>query len=187
MTDGPDITRLLDAAARGDPGAEDDLFSVVYADLRAQAARQLSGRRAGETLQATALVNEAYVRLFAGEKPVWENRRHFFFAAARAMRDVTVDYARRRAALKRGGDRRRVDLDDDRPPDATSSFDTILGIDAALEDLRAHDARCGDAVLLRFFGGLTHEQVAAVLGISTARARREWDYARAWLRERLEE
>lgn len=183
----PNITTLLEAVGQGDAGAAERLLLMVYDELRGRAARELAGRAPHETLQATALVSEAYLRLFSGVSPTWENRRHFFFAAARAMRDIIVEKARRQRAQKRGGGRRRIDLDVDCVVGEQWVGPGVLEIEGAMEALREHDARCADIVLLRFFGGLTHAQVADTLRVSEARVRREWAYARAWLRKHLEE
>jgi RNA polymerase sigma factor (TIGR02999 family) len=178
-----DVTELLVAANRGEARAQGRLLEAVYAELRKLAAAQMRRERAGHTLQPTALVNEAYLRLVDGEV-AWENRRHFFGAAAEAMRRVLVDHARRRDAEKRGGDLERVTLEGLEIPGDDHSLD-LVELDDALAALTAHDARLGKLVELRFFTGLTIEQSAEIIGISLATAKRDWAYARAWLAERM--
>lgn len=179
-----DITGLLAAVSAGEAGSAQRLLSVVSDELRTIAAAHLGGRRQGSMLQTTELVNEAYLRLFGKSDLAWENRRHFFFAAARAMRDIVVEYVRRGAAQKRGGHRRRVAIDLDAEP-ANRVADSILHVDEALDRLREHDERSADVVLLRFFGGYTNEEVARLMGLSIGEVRRDWAYARAWLKRRL--
>ncbi len=177
-----DISRLLQAAAEGDAVAADAVVPLVYDELRAIAAAELRRMRPGGTLDATALVNEAYVRL-VGRDVRFENRRHFFFAAARAMRDVLVEHARR-------GSRRR-EIEAEANDDATrrrgplAPADRMLAIDEALPRLQAAEPRAYDVVMLRFFGGLTNEQVGEVLGITTRTVDRDWRFARAWLFEAI--
>ena len=185
MTNRRDLTRLLHEAESGDAGAHEALLQAVYEELQAAARAQLSAVPKDATLQATALVHEAYVKLFRDEQAAWENRRHFFFAASRAMHDVIVEYARRHLARKRGGDRQRVPLEAVDPA-ADQAAQEILDTDEALHRLHAHDEQCATIVRLRFFGGLTHEQVADTLGLSVARVRREWAYARAWIKQSID-
>jgi RNA polymerase sigma factor (TIGR02999 family) len=177
------ITELLEAAGRGEPRAQARLLEAVYADLHKLAAAQMRRERPGHTLQPTALVNEAYLRLVDGQV-AWENRRHFFGAAAEAMRRVLVDHARRRGAEKRGGDLERVTLMDLEVPDQRQDLD-LVELDDALRLLAEHDERLARLVELRFFAGLSIEQTAEVLGISPATAKRDWAYARAWLFDRM--
>lgn len=177
-----DISRLLQAAAEGDALAADAVVPLVYDELRAIAAAELRRMRPGGTLDATALVNEAYVRL-VGRDVRFANRRHFFFAAARAMRDVLVEHARR-------GSRRReieAEVHDEsaRRSEPLAPADRMLAIDAALPRLQAAEPRAYDVVMLRFFGGLTNEQVGEVLGITTRTVDRDWRFARAWLFEAI--
>lgn len=183
-----DITRLLDAAAAGDPRAAADLLPLVYDELRKLAAAWLAAERPGQTLQATALVHEAYVRLVGPDAGGgWNGRGHFFGAAARAMRRILVDAARRKAADKRGGDWNKVSLGHAAPlaaPDAPAA-DDLLALDAALEALAAEDPRKARLVELRYFAGLSVEAAAAALGVSEATAKRDWVYARSWLYGRL--
>lgn len=186
------VTRLLDAAAT-DPSASARLLPLVYQELRLLAAQRLSAERAGHTLQPTALVHEAYLRLLGPDAneggPVkWDHRGHFFAAAAEAMRRVLIDHARARAAEKRGGGRKRalaeINLDA-----ATIALDddpaTLLDLDAALSEFAQESPDKAQLVQLRFFGGLTLEQAAKVVGVSAATADRHWAYARAWLFARL--
>ena len=178
----PDLTAVLARVNGGDAGARDELLGRVYGELRAMAGAQVRQRGAW-TLRPTALVSEAYLRLF-GRRPVdWVNRRHFFSAAARAMRDVLVERARHAGALKRGADRRRVDLDD-----IGGEYESkdLLDLEAALSQLEGLDAVSAELVTLRFYGGLTHGQAAEVLGVSRATAERRWEFARAWLKNAIE-
>ncbi len=194
MSDAPhtQITRLIDAAGAGDARAADELLPLVYDELRRLAAAHLAREPSGITLQPTALVHEAYLRLLGGENVRWEGRGHFFGAAARAMRNILVDRARRRAAEKHGGGRGRVSLDD---PALTLGVPTpapdegrvdLLRLHTALERLEARDPRQADVVLMRYFAGLTIEQTAAALGVSTGTVKNEWTYAKAWLRREME-
>jgi RNA polymerase sigma factor (TIGR02999 family) len=179
-----DVTRLLDAAAAGDPGAAADLLPLVYDELRRLAAARLAAEKPGQTLQATALVHEAYLRLVGAADPGWNGRGHFFAAAAEAMRRILVDSARRKRADKRGGDRKRADLRDV-PAAADLLPDDLLDLDAAFAAFEAEDPDKAALVRLRFFGGLSEAEAAACLGLSRATAARHWAYARAWLLDRL--
>jgi RNA polymerase sigma factor (TIGR02999 family) len=181
-----DVTRILNAIERGEAKATDELLPLVYEELRLLAAQKLSRETPGQTLQATALVHEAYIRLVGNERRDWDNRGHFFVAAAEAMRRILVDNARRKKRLKRGGDRQRVPLDDaalsmqiKMPPDE------LLDLDEALERLARQDETKANLVKLRCFAGLTGEQSAQALGISLSTADEHWAYARAWLRLEL--
>jgi RNA polymerase sigma factor (TIGR02999 family) len=180
-----DVTRILSAVAQGDPHAAEQLLPLVYEELRQLAAQKLAQERPGQTLQATALVHEAYLRLVgAGADPHWDNRRHFFAAAAEAMRRILIDTARRKHSRKHGGDRRRQDLDVDALVAPKSDVD-LLALDAALARLAEQDPLKAKLVELRYFAGLTGEQAAKVLGISPSSADRQWVYTRAWLRREL--
>ncbi len=180
-----EITKLLEAIRDGRPNAADELMSLVYAELRFMAERQYQQRPAAGTLQPTALVHEAYLRLFGRDSPPsFENRSHFFYAAARAMRDLMVEKARARARLKRGGHLARMELDPETLA-ADAQSDEVLSIHEALGALPAVDARAAKVVELRFFGGLEHEEIAQVLGVAESTVRRDWTFARAWLRQRL--
>ena len=176
----PDVTQLLDAAAAGDPKAAADLLPLVYDELRKLAAQRLADEKPGQTLQATALVHEAYLRLIGSDAEVhWNSRGHFFAAAAEAMRRILVDNARRKQSKKRGGARAPLDLDQ---LAATSErSDDVLDIDAALTGLAGADPQAAELVKLRFFAGLSIPQAATALGISPRNADFLWAYARAWL------
>ena len=180
-----DVTQLLDAAAAGDPGAAAALLPLVYGELRKLAAARIAAERPGQTLQPTALVHEAYLRLVgSADAPKWSGRGHFFAAAAEAMRRVLVEAARGKARAKRGGDWRRVDFER-LDPAASVSPDQLVALDDALGRLSALDPLAGDLVKLRYFAGLPLGQAAGALGVSAATAYRHWAYARAWLRDEL--
>jgi RNA polymerase sigma factor (TIGR02999 family) len=176
-----EVTRLLDAAAGGDRAAAADLLPVVYEELRKLAAHRLAHEAAGHTLQPTALVHEAYLRLVGDQS--FDHRGHFFAAAAEAMRRILIDHARRRKREKRGGGRERADLPDVAGPDPD---DRLIALDAALTRLAAEDLLAARVVELRQFAGLGHEQIAATLGLTVYAARQKWTYARAWLRDALD-
>ena len=176
-----DVTRILSAIEQGDPQAAEQLLPLVYDELRKLAAQRLAQERPGQTLQATALVHEAYLRLVDPDGAArWNSRGHFFAAAAEAMRRILVENARRKRRLKRGGDRRRIDLDQLRPV-ADSAPDDLLALDEALTRLAARDPRRAELVKLRFFAGLTMPEAARALGLSLATAERHWTFARTWL------
>lgn len=176
---------MIGAIEDGDPSAADDLLPLVYAELRRLAAQRMAGENAGHTLQATALVHEAYLRLVEAPHQNWNGKNHFFMAAAEAMRRILIDRARAKASQKRGGGWRRVDLDmmhlaADAEPDA------LLALQDALERFEAVAPDKAALVKLKFFAGLKNEDVAATLGISVPTAKRRWRYARAWLFQELE-
>jgi RNA polymerase sigma factor (TIGR02999 family) len=175
-----DVTRILNAIEQGDAKAADELLPLVYEELRRLAAQKMSHEPPGQTLQATALVHEAYIRLVGSEDQNWSGRTHFFAAAAEAMRRILIDNARRKHRLKRGGAQHRIDLDK-----ADITFEdpstNIIALDEALEKLAQEDRAVADLVKMRYFVGLTLEQAAAALGISRRTADRYWAYARAWL------
>jgi RNA polymerase sigma factor (TIGR02999 family) len=176
-----DVTRILLDIEQGDPEAPERLLPLVYDELRKLAAQRLAQERPGQTLQATALVHEAYLRLVDPDGAArWNSRGHFFAAAAEAMRRILVENARRKRRLKRGGDRRRIDLDQLRPV-ADSAPDDLLALDEALTRLAARDPRRAELVALRFFAGLTMPEAARALGLSLATAERHWTFARTWL------
>ena len=177
----PDVTQILNAIEDGDPSAAEELLPLIYDELRKLAAARMAQESPDHTLQATALVHEAYVRLVDVEKAQqWNSRGHFFGAAAEAMRRILIDTARRKGRLKQGGDRQRLNLDDvDLAMTATT--DELLALNAALEKLAKVDTVKAELVRLRYFAGLTIEQSAELLGISRATASRYWTYARAWL------
>jgi RNA polymerase sigma factor (TIGR02999 family) len=176
-----DVTQVLNAIEQGDPRAAEELLPLVYDELRKLAAARMAEEKPGQTLQPTALVHEAYVRLVDAERAQhWNSRGHFFAAAAEAMRRILVDHARRKQSQKRGGDRARLDLD--QLPAATSErLDDVLDIDAALVGLADADRQAAELVKLRYFAGLTIPQAAAALGVSPRGADLLWAYARAWL------
>jgi RNA polymerase sigma factor (TIGR02999 family) len=177
-----DVTRILSAIERGDAKATDGLLPLLYEELRLLAAQKLSQEPPGQTLQATALVHEAYLRLVGTERQDWASRGHFFKAAAEAMRRILIDNARRKKSLKRGGGRRPVDLDESLAVDDAWQAEAMLALDEALAKLAKQDPTKADLVKLRYFAGLTIEQAAKALDISHATAERYWDYARSWLR-----
>jgi RNA polymerase sigma factor (TIGR02999 family) len=177
-----DVTRILDAIERGDPKAADELLPLVYEELRLLAAQKLAKELPGQTLQATALVHEAYIRLVGSDSQDWDSRGHFFAAAAEAMRRILVDNARRKKSLKHGGDQKQVDLNEAIFADPGNvSSDYVIALDKALTRFSEEDNMKADLVKLRYFAGLTIEQTAKALGISEATAKRYWTYARAWL------
>jgi RNA polymerase sigma factor (TIGR02999 family) len=180
-----DVTRILSAIERGDPRASEELLPLVYRELRLLAQQRLAREKPGQTLQATALVHEAYVRLVEGEEAQrWNSRGHFFAAAAEAMRRILVEQARRKQADKHGGGRLRVDLPEDlAAPDGRS--DDLLALDEALCRLERHDADAAALVKLRYFAGLSHQDAAEALGISRGAADRLWALGRAWLFRQL--
>ena len=179
-----DITRILSAIEHGEPESAEQLLPLVYDELRRLAVQRLAQEAPGHTLQATALVHEAYLRLVDVEQAqLWDSRRHFFAAAALAMRRILVESARRKASEKRGGRLRRVDLADQA---ASDPDDDLLALDEALNRLMIEDPVAARVVELRQFAGLGHEEVAATLGITVYLARQKWTYARAWLRDALE-
>jgi RNA polymerase sigma factor (TIGR02999 family) len=178
-----DVTRILAAIDHGDARAAEELLPLVYDELRRLAAQQLADERPGQTLQATALVHEAYARLVgSGEPPRWDGCGHFFAAAAEAMRRILIERARHKQSRKAGGNRRRLDLDDIELTLEEENSDRLLALDEALRQLEAEDARKAQLVKLRFFAGLTAEQAAAALDVSISTAEKDWSYARSWLR-----
>ena len=180
-----DVTRLLSDIEQGNTKAADQLLPLVYEELRSLAAQKLAHERPGQTLQATALVHEAYLRLVGGEPDAhWNGRGHFIAAAAEAMRRILVENARRKQTRKHGGDHRRADLGLDALVAPEPEMD-LLALDAALERLAERDPQKARLVELRYFAGLTGDQAAAVLGISPSSANRQWTYTRAWLRREL--
>jgi RNA polymerase sigma factor (TIGR02999 family) len=185
-----DVTRILSAIERGDPKAADQLLPLVYDELRRLAASRMAREAAGQTLQATALVHEAYLRLVESERrgssaPEWNSRGHFFAAAAEAMRRILVERARHRQSLKAGGDRQRQELPDIELADAAPRLD-LLALHEALTGLEQQNRRRAELVKLRFFTGLTIAEAARALGISESTADNDWAYARSWLRLEIE-
>lgn len=180
-----DVTQILNEIENGDTEASSRLLPLVYDELRRLAARQLVGERPGQTLQATALVHEAYVRLVSGEQPdQWHSRRHFFHAAAEAMRRILIENARRKGRLKRGGDLNKVKLSDVEAAER-SHADDVLALDEALDEFEKIHPEKAQLITLRYFAGLSEQQAADVLGVSRATAARHWAFARAWLFERM--
>jgi RNA polymerase sigma factor (TIGR02999 family) len=178
------VSRILAAASEGEAKAAEELLPLVYDELRALARRQLAAEPRGQTLQATALVHEAYLRLVKSDPVDWEGRRHFFGAAAQAMRRILIERARRRAAAKHGGGRDRITLDDIGAAQGTAPID-LLALHEALARLERRDPRMGEIVMLRFFAGLGVEETAAALGLSPRTVKRDWAVARAWLFEEM--
>ena len=177
-----EVTRIINAIQQGDGQAAEELLPLVYKELRLLAAQKMAQEKPGQTLQATALVHEAYIRLVAGGDQDWNSRGHFFKAAAEAMRRILVENARRKKSLKRGGDRQRVELDECiLVADEETWGDDLIALDAALEKLAQKDGRKAELVKLRYFAGLTGKQAANILGISHSTADEQWAYVRAWL------
>jgi RNA polymerase sigma factor (TIGR02999 family) len=182
-----DVTQLLNAIDNGDPHAAEQLLPLVYDALRRLAAQRLAQEKPGQTLQATALVHEAYLRLVGSDpQQQWNGRGHFFAAAAEAMRRILVENARRKAALKHGGAQQRVAFDEALPV-TEEPPEQLLALDEALAELEHHDGAAARLVKLRYFAGLRHQQAAEVLGITRRAADRLWALARAWLLSRLQE
>jgi RNA polymerase sigma factor (TIGR02999 family) len=178
------INKLLADWGQGNEAAREALIPVVYNELRRQARRYLRGERPDHTLESAALVNEAYMRLVRQEAPAWQNRAHFFGVAAQLMRHILVDHARNRLAAKRGAGAPRLALDPELAPAQKAGID-LVALDDALSRLTALDSQQGRLIELRFFGGLSIEETAVVLGVSPATVKREWVTARAWLRREL--
>jgi RNA polymerase sigma factor (TIGR02999 family) len=176
-----DVTRILHSIEQGDPHAAEELLPLVYDELRRLAAQRMAQEQPGNTLQATALVHEAYLRLVDGAAPQrWNSRGHFFAAAAEAMRRILVEAARRKGSVKRGGGRKRLDFDDVQSIAAAPADELVL-LDEALTRLAAREPAKAELVKLRYFAGCTLDEAADLLGISRATAKRYWAYARAWL------
>jgi RNA polymerase sigma factor (TIGR02999 family) len=181
----PDVTRVLSAIDAGDPHAAEQLLPLVYDELRKLAAQRLAQEAPGQTLQATALVHEAYLRLVPGHpQAAWENRGHFFAAAAEAIRRILIEQARRKGRQKHGGEQQRVNLDEAISLAAAPSPD-LLVLDETLARLEAADPLAAKVVNLRYFAGLTMPEVAQSLGISLRQAERNWTYAKTWLHREL--
>jgi RNA polymerase sigma factor (TIGR02999 family) len=181
-----DLTQLLDAAAQGDASAADQVLPLVHNELRRLAAGYLRGEKTGQTLQPTALVHEAYLKLVGGpEAPRYEHRGQFFAAAARAMRRILIDNARRKRRVKHGGQRKQVPLADLAEPEQREA-EQMLALDEALTRLAAEDAQAAELVQLHTFGGLSVEEAGEHLGLSRGAAYRQWTFARAWLRTEIE-
>ena len=188
MPDMKDVTLILSAIEDGDAHAAEELLPLVYKELRKLADQRMKNEKPGQTLQATALVHEAYIRLVGSDNQNWDSRAHFFAAAAEAMRRILIESARRKKRLKRGGDRKRIDLehavltDDENTPS-----EDLIALDEALKKLAIEEPIKADLVKLRFFAGLSIEQTAEMLNISRATANRYFSYARAWLFNKINE
>jgi RNA polymerase sigma factor (TIGR02999 family) len=178
------VTQLLAAIGKGNPTATDELLPLIYEELRSLAHRKMDAEPPGHTLQATALVHEAYLRLLGGGETSWNSRGHFYAAAAEAMRRILVEWARKRGRIKHGGGRRRMPLAAAGLVVDEDSVD-LLGLDKALEALKERDRRMYDVAMLRHFCGLTAEQTANALGLSARTVKREWSCAQTWLYERI--
>ena len=175
-----DVTRILEAAQQGDPSAADQLLPLVYEELRRLAAHKMANEAAGQTLQPTALVHEAWLRLVGNENQKWDGRAHFFAAAAEAMRRILIDRARRKRAIRHGGDQQRVDIQEVDVASAADD-DQVLAVSEALDKLAVEHKVEAELVKLRYFVGMTNEEAAEVLGISPRSAKYYWTHARAWL------
>ena len=183
-----DVTRILSSIEHGDPPAAERLWPLVYEELRRLAAQRLAQERPGQTLQATALVHEAYLRLVGTDaKQTWENRGHFFAAAAEAMRRILVEQHRRKRRLRRGGGRQKNSLEDD-PPVIVPAVDAVdlLALNEAIDRLEATSPRRAQLVKLRYFAGFTLPEVAQMLAIAQSTAEADWTYAKAWLKREME-
>lgn len=181
------VTQLLHAAKEGDPRASDQLLPLVYGELRRLAQGYMTNEQPGQTLQATALVHDAYLRLVGSKDVSWDSRGHFFAAAALAMRRILVERARYRKRIKHGGGVKHEGLDGAEiaaPPEIGTD---LVALDGALEKLAAYDRRKCDVVMLKYFAGLTNDEVAAALGVSSATVRNEWTFSKAWLMRQLKE
>jgi RNA polymerase sigma factor (TIGR02999 family) len=180
-----DVTRILEALGQGDPTAADELLPLVYQELRKLAAHKMAGQAPGHTLQPTALVHEAWLRLAGNEPGRFAGRAHFFAAAAEAMRHILIDSARRKRALRHGGGQARVDIESIEIA-ALANDDELLAVHEVLDKLAAESPQKAELVKLRYFVGMTFEEAAEALGISVATAKRHWAYARAWLYEEIQ-
>jgi RNA polymerase sigma factor (TIGR02999 family) len=180
-----DVTRILDRVQQGDPAAAEELLPLVYQELRKLAAQKMARELPAQTLQPTALVHEAWLRLIGTEDVKWNGRAHFFGAAAEAMRRILIDSARRRRAQRHGGGKAKLDIDQIEVA-APVKDEELLVISEALEKFAARDKQKAELIKLRYFVGVTIEEAAEILGISTATANRWWNYSRAWLYEEIE-
>jgi RNA polymerase sigma factor (TIGR02999 family) len=180
-----DITLLLDAISRGESRASEDLLPLIYDELRRLAAARMAGEAAGQTLQPTALVHEAWLKLVNEGGRTWKNRAHFFRAAAQAMRRILVDRARQKMSIKRGSGGEKISIDEIDLPDATVD-DRVILVDQSLERLEAEDPESARIVILKFFGGLTNKEVARILGVTERSIERQWSYAKTCLLEMIQ-
>jgi RNA polymerase sigma factor (TIGR02999 family) len=176
-----DLTRILNRVEQSDPEAARELFTLIYDELHRMAAHKMAGQAPGHTIQPTALVHEAWLRLGADAQPRWQNRAHFFGAAAQAMRQILVERARRRRSAKRGGGAEPLDVDGIELPAPVADDDALLRVNDALDKLAATAPRKAELVKLRYFVGLSFAETAAVLGIAVPTAKQWWSYAQAWL------
>jgi RNA polymerase sigma factor (TIGR02999 family) len=182
----PPLTRILDAISQGDPRASDELLPLVYDELRKLAAHKLTHERPGQTLQATGLVHEAYVRLVGNTNEIeWSNRGHFFAAAAEAMRRILIENARRKGRIRHGGELKRAQISPEEVGAVDKSHE-LLDLNDALDRLAQEDAQSAELVKLRYFAGLTIPQAAEVLGVSPRKADFLWSFARAWLKREMD-
>ena len=179
-----EVTQILDAITQGDQGAAAQLLPLIYAELRRLAAALTARLPPGQTLQPTALVHEAYLKLVRQHDPGWEGRRHFFGAAARAMREILIEQARRKGSRKRGGGARRVELSEGLALIEPPAGD-LLALDEAIQQLQAEDPHLAEIVLLRYYTGLSVEETAGIVGRSASTVTREWRFARAWIAGRM--
>ncbi len=180
------VTHVLEALEKRDPLASEQLLPLVYDELRRLAGQKMAQEAAGHTLQPTALVHEAYLRLVGGAPARWESRGHFYAAAAESMRRVLIEAARRKSSQKRGRGRLRIEFSEDIARDEPAPLESLLALDEALEKLKTEDADSFELVMLRYFGGLTVEEAAAAMGISARTAKRYWSFARAWLQREMD-
>lgn len=185
MNDSNNITQILQAWSDGNQSALDELLPLIYDELHRQAARYLKKERTDHTLQPTALVHEAYLKLIGQENVRWQNRSHFFAIAANAMRRILVDYARTRNREKRGGALENLPLDDALHISAKDKTIDLVALDEALNELEKFDERQAKIVELKYFSGLTNEETAEVLGVSNVTVRRDWNLAKAWLYQQI--
>jgi RNA polymerase sigma factor (TIGR02999 family) len=179
------VTHLLEAVGQGDPKAAEELLPLVYEELRRLAAAKMAQQPPGQTLQATALVHEAWLRLTGSTRQSWESRRHFFSAAAEAMRHILIDRVRKRQTQRHGGGQQRVDIDEIELA-APVEDDKLLALNDAIDELQKADPEKAEVVKLKFFVGLSEREAAEVLGVSERTVERRWAYAQAWLFERME-
>ncbi len=179
-----EVTRIINAIQQGDGHASEELLPLVYEELRMLAAQKMGQEKPGQTLQATALVHEAYIRLIEGGDQDWNSRGHFFMAAAEAMRRILVENARRKKSIKKGGDRKRIDIELTELSTGKTDED-IIALDEALEVFSKEEPEVSDLIKLRYFGGLSLEQAGKALGMSPRTADRNWAYGRVWLLHRI--
>ncbi len=180
-----DVTQILIAIEQGDQAAASELLPLVYEELRRLAASRMNQEKSGQTLQPTALVHEAFLRLVGDDAQQWDGRGHFFAAAAEAMRRILIENARRKGRIKRGGELQRHDLTDNVGTDLSDNADSLMALDDALIKLAKEDMQLAKLVELRYFTGLTIEETSKVLGVSSRTTKRNWSFARAWLQREM--